>query len=83
MQLWEAIYKKANRKISAVAVALPHTSFSLLHIFIGLAYSQLRLIKMKLKKVDYKFLLFLGGYKFNVCYGPLSKIVHPRRNRSL
>jgi hypothetical protein len=28
--------------------------------------------------MNYNFLLFLGAYKFNVCYGHFSKIAAPR-----
>jgi hypothetical protein len=40
------------------AVALPRTSPSLPRTFIGLVYSQFELIKIKLQKVNYTFLLF-------------------------
>jgi hypothetical protein len=61
----------------AAAVALPRTSLSLPSRFIGLVYSKFKLIKIKLKKVNYNVLLFLGAYKYNACYGPLPKIAAP------
>jgi hypothetical protein len=47
--------------------------------FIASVHSQFELINMKLKKVNQNCLLFLGAYKFNVCYGPFSKIAAPFR----
>jgi hypothetical protein len=40
-------------------------------------YSQFELIKLKLKKVNWNFVLFLGAYEINVCCGPFSKIAPP------
>jgi hypothetical protein len=61
----------------AAGVAFPRTSFSLQRTFICLVYSKFKLIKIKLKKVKYNFLLFLGTYKFNASYGTFSKIAAP------
>jgi hypothetical protein len=42
----------------AAAVALPRTSLTPLRTLIGLAYSQFKLIKIILKKINYNLLLF-------------------------
>jgi hypothetical protein len=49
----------------------PSDSFVL--TFIGVIYSQFELINKNCKRKLY-FLLLLGTYKFNVHYGPFSKI---------
>jgi hypothetical protein len=57
----------------AEAVALPRTSLSIPRNFIGLVYSEFELIKIKLEKSNCNLLLFLGDYKFNVCYKTFRK----------
>jgi hypothetical protein len=52
----------------AAAVALPRKSLSLPRTFHALVHSRFKLIKVKLEKLNYNFLLFLGAYTFNICY---------------
>jgi hypothetical protein len=59
---------KLRARGRAAAVALLRTSLSVPRTFIRLVYSQFELINIKLKKVNYNFLLFLGAYKCNVYY---------------
>jgi hypothetical protein len=53
----------------AAAVALPCTSLTVMHIFIGSVYSLFELIGNKTEKISYNSLLFMAAYRFNVCYG--------------
>jgi hypothetical protein len=45
----------------AAAVALPRSNLSLLRTFIGLVHSQFESITIKIKKLNYNFLLFWGA----------------------
>jgi hypothetical protein len=63
---------KLRVRFRAAAVILPHTSPSILRsffFFFALVCSQFELIKIKMAKVNYNFLLFLRAYNFCVCYG--------------
>jgi hypothetical protein len=67
------------------AVAVPCTSISIPRTFIGLVCNQFELIQIRLKKVNYIFIytrIYLGYYKFSVCYGPFLKIASPPPPRS-
>jgi hypothetical protein len=69
---WEAVLPLSCERARPCSGCL-----SLPRKFIDLVYSQFELTKIKLQKVNYFFLLFLGVPKFNVSCGPLSKIAAP------
>jgi hypothetical protein len=72
-RLLHVIFPPSCSRSRTEAVGLPDMSLNFPRTFIGLVYSQFEILKIKLEKVNCNCLLFLGAYKFNVCYGPFQK----------